>query len=124
MSDRLNDVGNFDLSDPANPTIFVPKGQTAQLTPYIAQYVKISATGSRGLINSDLNNFAPRIGLAWQFTPEDRVAHGLWHFLRRAGERAVLESESRIQSSVLHERVVHFSLRRADGERCGGRLPS
>ena len=81
VSDRLNDVGNFDLSNPTNPTIIVPKGQTAQLTPYIAQYVKISATGSRGLINSDLNNFAPRIGLAWQFTPKTvlRTGYGIFY---------------------------------------------
>src|SRR6202020_1822319 len=81
VSDRHNDVGNFDLSDPTNPTIFVPKGQTAQLTPYIAQYVKISPTGSRGLIDSDLNNFAPRIGLAWQFTPKTvlRTGYGIFY---------------------------------------------
>lgn len=81
VSDRFNDIGNFDLSDPTNPTIFVPKGQTAQLTPFIAQYVKISATGSRGLINSDLNNFAPRIGLAWQFTPKTvlRAGYGVFY---------------------------------------------
>jgi hypothetical protein len=76
VSDRFNDVGNFDLSNPANPTIFVPSGQSAKLTPYIAQYVKISPTGSRGLINSDLNNFAPRIGLAWQFTPKTVLRSG------------------------------------------------
>jgi hypothetical protein len=59
----------------------VPKGQSAQLTPYIAQYVKISATGSRGLINSDLNNFAPRIGLAWQFNPKTvaRTGYGIFY---------------------------------------------
>jgi len=81
VSDRFNDVGNFDLSDPTDPTIFVPKGQTAQLTPFIAQYVKISATGSRGLINSDLNNFAPRIGFAWQFTPRTvlRTGYGIFY---------------------------------------------
>ena len=81
VADRLNDMGNFDLSDPTNPTIFVPKGQTAQLTPFISQYVKISATGSRGLINSDLNNFAPRIGLAWQFTPKTvlRTGYGIFY---------------------------------------------
>ena len=81
VSDRHNDVGNFDLSDPTNPTIFVPKGQTAQLTPYIAQYVKISPTASRGLINSDLNNLAPRIGLAWQFTPKTvlRMGYGIFY---------------------------------------------
>jgi len=81
VSDRLNDMGNFDLSNPSNPTIFVPKGQTAQLTPSIAQYVKISPTGTRGLINSDLNNFAPRIGMAWQFTSKDvlRAGYGVFY---------------------------------------------
>jgi outer membrane receptor protein involved in Fe transport len=81
VSDRNNDVGNFDLSNPTDPTIFVPKGQSEQLTPFIAQYVKISATGSRGLINSDLNNFAPRIGLAWQFTPKTvlRTGYGIFY---------------------------------------------
>jgi Carboxypeptidase regulatory-like domain/TonB dependent receptor-like, beta-barrel len=81
VSDRFNDIGNFDLSDPTNPTIFVPKGQTAQLTSFISQYVKISATGSRGLINSDLNNFAPRIGMAWQFMPKTvlRAGYGIFY---------------------------------------------
>src|SRR5580700_8710164 len=81
VSDRLNDVGNFDLSNPTDPTIFVPKGQSAQLTPFIAQYVKISATGSRGLIDSDLNNFAPRFGLAWQFAPKTvlRTGYGIFY---------------------------------------------
>jgi hypothetical protein len=81
VADRHNDVGNFDLSNPTDPTIFVPKGQTAQLTPFIAQYVKISPTGSRGLINSDLNNFAPRIGLAWQFAPKTvlRTGYGIFY---------------------------------------------
>lgn len=81
VSDRFNDIGNFDLSNPTNPTIIVPKGQTAQLTPFIAQYVKISATGTRGLINSDLNNFAPRIGIAWQMMPKTvlRAGYGIFY---------------------------------------------
>src|SRR5580692_5782965 len=81
VSERFDDTGNFDLSNPADPTIFVPKGQSAQLTPYIAQYVKISATASRGLINSDLNNFAPRVGLAWEFVPKTvlRVGYGIFY---------------------------------------------
>jgi hypothetical protein len=74
-------VGSFDLTDPSDPTIIVPKGQTAQLTPFISQYVKISPTGSRGLINSDLNNFAPRVGLAWQFMPRTvlRAGYGIFY---------------------------------------------
>jgi outer membrane receptor protein involved in Fe transport len=81
VSDRFNDIGNFLLNDPQNPTILVPKGQTAQLTPFIAQYVKLSATGTRGLINSDPNNFAPRFGLAWQFTPKTvlRAGYGIFY---------------------------------------------
>ncbi len=81
VSDRLNDIGTFDLSHPTSPTIMVPRGRTAQLTPFIAQYVKISATGSRGLINSDLNNLAPRLGMAWQFTPRTvlRAGYGIFY---------------------------------------------
>src|SRR5580698_1091118 len=81
VSERFDDTGNFDLSDPTDPTIIVPKGKSAQLTPFIAQFVKISATGSRGLIDSDLNNFAPRIGLAWQFTPKTvmRTGYGIFY---------------------------------------------
>jgi hypothetical protein len=81
VSERFNNMGNFDLSNPSDPTIIVPKGQTAQLTPFISQVVKISATGTRGLINSDLNNFAPRIGLAWQFQPKSvlRAGYGVFY---------------------------------------------
>jgi hypothetical protein len=81
VSDRKDDLGNFLISNPQNPTILVPKGQTAQLTPFIGQYVKISPTGTRGLINSDRNNFAPRIGLAWQFTPKTvlRAGYGVFY---------------------------------------------
>jgi hypothetical protein len=81
VSERFNNTGNFDLSNPTDPTIIVPKGKNAELTPLISQQVKISATGSRGLINSDLNNFAPRIGLAWQFTPKTvlRMGYGIFY---------------------------------------------
>jgi hypothetical protein len=81
VSERFNDTGNFDLSDPTNPTIIVPKGKNVQLTPFISQYVKVSATGSRGLINSDLNNFAPRVGLAWEFMPRTvlRAGYGIFY---------------------------------------------
>jgi hypothetical protein len=81
VSERFNDTGNFDLGDPTDPTIIVPKGKNAVLTPTISQYVKVSATGSRGLINSDLNNFAPRFGLAWEFIPKTvlRLGYGIFY---------------------------------------------
>jgi hypothetical protein len=81
VSERFDDTGNFDLSNPTDPTIIVPKGKSAELTSFIAQFVKISATGSRGLINSDLNNFAPRVGLAWEFIPKTvlRAGYGIFY---------------------------------------------
>jgi hypothetical protein len=54
--------------DFATQSLLVPKGQTMQLTPILAASIPISATGSRGLIDRDLNNFAPRVGLAYQIT--------------------------------------------------------
>src|SRR5208282_1452080 len=64
---------------------------------------------------------ADRPGVA--VCPEDRVANGLWNLLRWAGEWPIFESQSRIQSSLLHQPILHFTLRRAYGQRCGGRLP-
>lgn len=69
VKERHDEQGTFDLQDPANPTIIVPKGQTAQLTPTLASEIAVSPTGSRGLVPLDKNNFAPRIGFAYQLTP-------------------------------------------------------
>jgi len=68
----------FDL---ANQGLLVPKGQTLQLTPTLAQSIPIFATGSRGLINPDLNNFAPRIGLAFQISDKlvFRSGYGIFY---------------------------------------------
>jgi hypothetical protein len=54
--------------DFASKSLIVPKGQNAQLTPFLAANIPIQRNGSRGLIKPDLNNFAPRIGLAYQIT--------------------------------------------------------
>ena len=66
VKERHNEQGTFDLQDPSNPTIIVPKGQTMQLTPTLASEITVSPTGSRGLIPVDKNNFAPRVGFAYQ----------------------------------------------------------
>jgi len=67
--------------DFANQGLLVPKGQTLQLTPTLAQSIPIFATGSRGLINPDLNNFAPRIGLAFQISDKlvFRSGYGIFY---------------------------------------------
>ena len=62
VKSRHNEQATFDL---ATATLILPKGQTAQLTPTLASYIPVSATASEGLIKPDLNNFAPRIGLAY-----------------------------------------------------------
>lgn len=69
VKERHDEQGTFDLRDPNNPTIIVPKGQTLQLTPTLASQITVSPTGSRGLIPVDKNNFAPRVGFAYQVTP-------------------------------------------------------
>ena len=70
VKERHDEQGTFDLQDPTNPTIIVPKGQTMQLTPALqAIPLTVSPTGSRGLIPVPLHNFAPRIGFAYQLTP-------------------------------------------------------
>jgi carboxypeptidase family protein/TonB-dependent receptor-like protein len=65
VKEHHNEQGTFDF---ATDTLIVPKGVNAQLTPTIASYLPVSATGTPGLISPDLNNFAPRIGFAYKFT--------------------------------------------------------
>jgi hypothetical protein len=81
VTERKDQLATFDLTNPSTPTLIVPKGQNAQLTPTIASQVKISRTGSRGLINEDLNNFAPRVGLAYQIQARTvlRAGYGIFY---------------------------------------------
>ena len=81
VTERHNQEATFDLTDPTNPTLIVPKGLNVQLTPIVAQSVQVSATGSKGLINTDLNNFAPRVGLAFQMNPKTvwRAGYGVFY---------------------------------------------
>jgi TonB dependent receptor len=80
VKEKFNAQGTYDLG---THTLYVPKGvqsQFAQLTPTIASLVPLSATASRGLINPDLNNFAPRIGFAYSVTPRLVVRSGFGIF--------------------------------------------
>jgi hypothetical protein len=73
VKERNNEQGTFDF---ATDTLIIPKGQTAQLTPTLASYIPLSATGTPGLISPDLNNFAPRIGLAFLLTQKTVIRSG------------------------------------------------
>jgi hypothetical protein len=60
-----NNQATFDFS---TLSLIAPSGQKAQLTPTLGTELTVRSNGSRGLINPDLNNFAPRIGLAYQLS--------------------------------------------------------
>jgi outer membrane receptor protein involved in Fe transport len=88
VTERRNELGTFDFTNPNNPTIIVPKGQTVQLTPTLAAIpLHLSPTGSPGLINKDWNNFAPRVGLAYQFRPKTvlRAGYGIFYGGQESG---------------------------------------
>ncbi len=60
----------------------LPKGQTAQLTPTLdSELGPLQRNGSAGLISPDLNNFAPRIGLAYQISNKLvlRTGYGIFY---------------------------------------------
>jgi hypothetical protein len=65
IKEANDNQGTFDF---ATETIIVPRGQTKTWTPgqTLAPELPIVANGTRGLINPDRHNFAPRIGFAYQ----------------------------------------------------------
>jgi hypothetical protein len=75
---RHNEEATFDL---ATATLIVPKGQNVSLTPNLASYIPLSATGTDGLIPPDRNNFAPRIGLAYLINQKlvVRAGYGIFY---------------------------------------------
>ncbi len=78
VKSRHNEQATFDL---ATATLILPKGQDAQLTPTLASIIPVSATGTPGLIPPDLNNFAPRIGLAYLINQKlvVRAGYGIFY---------------------------------------------
>jgi hypothetical protein len=66
VKEAHNNQATFDFS---TLSLVVPFSTSdAQLTPILASELSIQQTGSRGLISPDINNFAPRIGLAYQLS--------------------------------------------------------
>ena len=84
IKERNNELGTFDLSTGA---LIVPKGVTAQLTPQLAAIVPVQATATPGLISPDINNFAPRIGLAYKVNEKlvVRAGYGIFYGGDEAG---------------------------------------
>jgi hypothetical protein len=65
IKEHSDEEGTFDF---ATLSLLVPKGQAAELTPTLAASLPVVRDGSRGLINPDLNNFAPRVGFAYKIS--------------------------------------------------------
>jgi hypothetical protein len=78
VKEHHNQQASFDF---ATDSLLAPKGVTAQLTPTLAASIPIRATASRGLIDPDLNNFAPRLGLAYKLTNKLvlRTGYGIFY---------------------------------------------
>jgi Carboxypeptidase regulatory-like domain/TonB dependent receptor len=84
IKERNNELGTFDLSTGA---LIVPKGLNAQLTPQLAAIIPVQATATPGLISPDINNFAPRIGLAYKVNQRTvvRAGYGIFYGGDEAG---------------------------------------
>lgn len=80
IKEANNLQGTFDF---ANDSVLVPKGQnmTFPAGATLASELPIVNSGSSGLIDPDRNNFAPRIGLAYQLTDKLvlRTGYGVFY---------------------------------------------
>ena len=65
VTEGKNQMATFDFG---TNTLILPKGQNTQLTPAIASFLPVQATGSKGLVNPNYKDFAPRIGMAYKLT--------------------------------------------------------
>src|SRR4029077_1423464 len=65
IKEANNLAATFDFN---SLSLIVPSGTNTALTPTLSSELTIQRNGSPGLINPDLNNFAPRIGFAYQLS--------------------------------------------------------
>lgn len=62
-------------------SLIAPSGRNRQLTPTLGTELTIQNNGTNGLISPDLNNFAPRVGLAYQISDKLvlRAGYGIFY---------------------------------------------
>jgi hypothetical protein len=65
IKEANNDQATFDFN---TLSLVVPNGVNTQLTPTLGTELNVIRNGSRGLVSPDLNNFAPRVGLAYKLS--------------------------------------------------------
>jgi hypothetical protein len=61
IKEANNNQATFDFN---TLSLVVPSGVNTQLTPTLGTELNVTRSGSRGLVSPDLNNFAPRVGVA------------------------------------------------------------
>ncbi len=78
ITEGHNQQATFDF---ASNSLILPKGQSAQLTPFLSTIIPIHANAPRGLINPDLGDVAPRLGLAYKITQKLvlRTGYGIFY---------------------------------------------
>jgi hypothetical protein len=78
IKEANNNQSTFDF---ASLSLIAPSGQNRVLTPTLGTELAIQNNGSPGLISPDLNNFAPRIGLAYQWSDKlvFRAGYGIFY---------------------------------------------
>ena len=76
--ERFNAQSNF---NPNTGILDIPKSSNATLTPTLAGILPVNHNASNALVDSDYNNIAPRIGLAYQATSKlvVRSAFGVFY---------------------------------------------
>ncbi|WP_158748660.1 TonB-dependent receptor [Acidobacterium sp. S8] len=77
ITERHNAQANF---NPVTGYLDIPHNSDVSLTPTLAQILPVNHAASDKLINTDFNNLAPRLGLAYQITPKlvFRGAYGVF----------------------------------------------
>jgi hypothetical protein len=84
ITEANNQQGTFDF---ATDSLIVPKGQNAQLTPFLSTIIPIQQTAGRGLIPADNTDFAPRVGFAYKITEKlvMRSGYGIFYGGQESG---------------------------------------
>ncbi len=77
IREKYDAQANF---NPITGVLDIPKGSNVQLTPIFAALLPVNHNASASLIHPDYNNFAPRIGFAYQAMPKLVVRSGFGIF--------------------------------------------
>lgn len=77
VQERFHAQANF---NPVTGQLDIPKDSNVSLTPAFAALLTVNHNASDGLVRPDYNNFAPRIGLAYQMLPKLVVRSALGMF--------------------------------------------